>query len=221
MGGANRLIPRCDSAAQDYLPTDANAGRFTEVYTACSGLTVNGTSVSQPCKNHTGVRGTELRFVDLNGDGLIDLLKTDDPVFGGLNAWIHDPSDPAIWKQDSRFVPDAVMATIRKLKGSAASSGYQIWDSGVRILDFDGDATVDLLRDVASIARKMFVSKTAHIDLIEEIDNGQGRGLNGSHTNRRSSSATPISRMTQETMLPIQFSARRVRLASRGGPRER
>jgi len=166
--------PRCDSAAQDYLPTDANAGRFTEVYTACSGLTVNGTSVSQPCKNHTGVRGTELRFVDLNGDGLIDLLKTDDPVFGGLNAWIHDPSDPAIWKQDSRFVPDAVMATIRKLKGSAASSGYQIWDSGVRILDFDGDATVDLLRDVASIARKMFVSKTAHIDLIEEIDNGQG-----------------------------------------------
>jgi RHS repeat-associated protein len=166
--------PRCDTSAQDYLPTSANAGRFAELYTACSGLTANGTPVSQPCKNHTGVRGTELRFVDLNGDGLIDLLKTDDPDFGGMAAWIHDPSDPAIWRWDGRFVPDEAMATIRKLKGTAASSGYQIWDSGVRIFDFDGDATIDLLRDVATVAREMLVSKSAHIDLIEKVSNGQG-----------------------------------------------
>ncbi len=166
--------PRCESAAQDYLPTLANAGRFTEVYTACTGLTAGGTSITQPCENHTGVRGTELRFVDLNGDGLIDLLKTDDPDFGGLNAWIQDPSASSIWKQDPRFVPADVMATIRKLKGSASSSGYQIWDSGVRILDFDGDATVDLLRDVATLAREMLISRTAYIDLVEEFSNGQG-----------------------------------------------
>jgi len=166
--------PRCNSVAQGYLPTAVNAGGFTEVYPGCTSLTQKGDPVSQPCKNHAGVRGTELRFVDLNGDGLVDLLKTDDPGFGGLDAWIHDPSDPAIWKQDPRFVPDDVMATIRKLKGVAASSGYQIWDSGVRIFDFDGDATVDLLRDVATVARKMFISKTSYIDLIEKFDNGQG-----------------------------------------------
>ncbi len=173
-------------AAQAYLPTGEDPGAgdpgpFAAIYRARAYVTKNGSTsgIGDNPKDFPGVRGTQLRFVDLNGDGLIDLLKTDDPApvfgeFGGLNAWIHDPSHAAIWRQDQRFVPSNAMATIEQRKETGEAHGYEIWDAGVRIFDFDGDATVDLLKARKESLKKMFVSRTAYIDLLEEFDNGRG-----------------------------------------------
>ena len=161
--GANEGHAECD-AAQKYLPPSA----FTTIdraYQPPSPKIWDGGNLPL-------VRSSELAFVDLNGDGLVDLLKTDSPQLTEMNAWIHDPSKRSIWAQDNRFVPDVDMATAGLWEQE--NGDRYIVDKGVRIFDYDGDATVDLLKDRGGSPRKMYISQTAHADLLERIENGQG-----------------------------------------------
>jgi hypothetical protein len=75
------------------------------------------------------------RFVDLNGDGFVDLIRGDGSAdqTNGLRAWIHDPANPgSVWREDTRFAPTESMRFVE-----AIYPGPAVIDNGARFLDLD------------------------------------------------------------------------------------
>ena len=79
-----------------------------------------------------------VRFVDLNGDGLVDMLKGywDDLGHGDKLAWLNTGSG---WASAASYNPPVEFA-----KFNSAADEYM--DCGVRLVDLNGDGLVDMIK---------------------------------------------------------------------------
>ncbi len=141
-------------AAQQYLPPLA----FTRV--------VGSGSTTKSLDN-------QLFFTDVNGDGLVDLLRLDGSQTGGRAAWLHDPKANPVWVSDARFTPPAGMETV-----SLYSSGgvQEQVGRGVVIGDLDGDGSLDFARSFSG-QRTTTLARASIGDRLRRFTNGAGGEL--------------------------------------------
>ncbi|MCA9405666.1 MAG: VCBS repeat-containing protein [Candidatus Omnitrophica bacterium] len=105
-----------------------------------------------------------VRMVDLNGDGLIDIIQADGTNMSEHRAFLNDGTNFVL---TSSWVLPADM-------GFSESDGDT--DNGIRLADVDGDGKVDILQaDGGNGSEHRAVVNTADdFDLLKRIDNGTG-----------------------------------------------
>ena len=98
---------------------------------------------------------TGIRFVDLNGDGLTDAIKTAGPegtdsptTFGASGVWLNDGSG---WC-DLASCPEAQKYLAPE--GFTKAKGNKVVSSQLRLADLNADGLVDLIRGDGSNDRK-------------------------------------------------------------------
>ena len=122
----------------------------------------------------------ELRLVDLNADGWVDLLRTDGSVSPtlGLRAWLQDPGSPAVaWVEDARFAPPSEFASNEVQSDQNPINFDMVLSRGVRVIDMDGDGAVDLLRSAQHLANGdelVAMASQGFTDVLRQEENGQG-----------------------------------------------
>lgn len=119
-----------------------------------------------------------VEFADLNGDGLVDLLKNDPDINGGRAAWLNNPTisqaTSSAWKPDGRFTPPSWMTFNQ---GTEENWPYPFPSNGVKLADLDGDGSTDLLRSYGGSSGPQVAYRPGAIafsDLLVQRDNGRG-----------------------------------------------
>jgi RHS repeat-associated protein len=157
-GGGTSSFPDCDadSTPSRYLPPIA----FTEFTT-------------DPLSGEAVSNSNSLVFIDLNGDGWVDLLQGKDEQAGTedvMKAWLHDPSAPL----DSNGNPSVWVDHSDSFKPSAP------FYPGTQFADLDGNGTADILLGWflygggSFTADDVYLSPGTYGDLLASVDNGRG-----------------------------------------------
>ena len=116
----------------------------------------------------------QLVFVDVNGDGWVDLLQGKDVNNNPdvLNAWLHDPSASAV---------DAAGKPSVWVDASATFKPPTAFYPGTQFADLDGNGTADILHawwhrhgDGGFFAQDAYLSPGTYSDLLVSVDNGRG-----------------------------------------------
>ncbi len=162
---------QCSGATERYLPP-AEA-HFTANGEASYGLDVTSdqtlfSGLNVPCIPLPSA----VAFVDLNGDGLDDLVKTyGGSSFSGRKAWIHNPAASNVWVEDPQFRPP--LFTI----ASGYLQGIDDRPTGVMLLDFNADGAIDTVAFNAGSrpnASGYFSGGIRHGDIVSKVENGRG-----------------------------------------------
>lgn len=86
------------------------------------------------------------RLVDVNGDGLIDIIEGYNFGSDVKNAWLNNGSG---WVSSSAWIPPALFTSSSKA------------DTGIRLIDLNGDGLVDMLQDFKNVSaseREAFIN---------------------------------------------------------------
>ena len=86
-------------------------------------------------KNDAGSSDYGARLVDVNGDGLIDILQAHNLGAQTRNAYLNNGSG---WVLNNQFIPPDDFTTSSRL------------DNGIRLIDLNGNGLIDLLQDYAN-----------------------------------------------------------------------
>ncbi|PIN95424.1 hypothetical protein COU56_01595 [Candidatus Pacearchaeota archaeon CG10_big_fil_rev_8_21_14_0_10_31_9] len=95
------------------------------------------------CFVDNGYEDNGIRFIDLNGDALIDLLVAEESPIGNCEADIERKSyinNGTNWVEDDTWIPPACFINSAKE------------DMGIRLIDFNGDGLTDILKGKENIA---------------------------------------------------------------------
>lgn len=84
---------------------------------------------------------TGVRFVDLNGDGWVDIVRGFGSDMKDMRAWIHTKDPSTGWVEDSRYAPPATFTAWHEEGGGRASV-----DIGLRFAELNGDGLIDLVQ---------------------------------------------------------------------------
>ena len=114
-----------------------------------------------------------VRFEDLNGDGLIDIVVADQ-IDGVYTAYLHDPAaQPTVWVEAPELAPPADPLYSFTLQGDKNNDVF-VADNGVRLLDVDGNGTADFVRTYEDGTNYIALSERTIADRLAVYDNGRG-----------------------------------------------
>jgi RHS repeat-associated protein len=139
----------------------------------------NDDSTGQLAAQRWMVVSNAVSFDDVNGDGLVDVLRLDGSAGStGRRTWIHQPaaaSPPGstVWVPDDVnewFRGPSILVTQEEKEGGGI---HWIVDRGTRLLDLDGSGTTDLVRSDNGL-NVAHVSVVSHLDRLRRYENGQG-----------------------------------------------
>jgi YD repeat-containing protein len=122
------------------------------------------------------ILSNQIFLLDLNGDGLVDVLRGDDV---SREAWLQSPGKTGSrWERDDRFQPPTAMSAGGNPLDDDPLKPYRT--RGVLMGDVDGNGTPDFLRaydNAGTQHRESHLSLSAFPDLLQEVENGQGGSL--------------------------------------------
>ncbi len=104
-----------------------------------------------------------IRGVDVNADGLMDLVQRRENPEVIYNAWINKGNG---WQEDIRWIPSQPLAYINTTM-----------DTGTRLVDIDGDGMIDIFRAITvgeNLATWAYINSQSDIDTLDTIHLPEG-----------------------------------------------